>query len=357
MRQQTFHANDYISDPESKPALASKKTFGNKVARGHFDLSPRDWLPSLAVVIPCFNEADNLNRLLPRLQRVLESLVPEWEVILVDDGSQDQTPEALAFWSGKPGFQAIQLSRNFGKEAALTAGLEAVRSEVAVMMDADLQHAPELIPDLLASWQNGYDVVYAVREHRQDENLLKRLGTRWFYRLLNVGGRFQVPEDAGDFRLMDKKAIDALLALPERNRFMKGLYAWVGFKSTEISYTPERRGNGRSKFGFFHLLTLSLDGLTAFTTWPLRMVSLIGLALAVLAFCYGGYLVLDYLLNGHTVPGWTTIVVGLMLFSGIQLIGLGVLGEYVSRIFEEVKGRPLYVVRHRAGLSLREGPR
>jgi polyisoprenyl-phosphate glycosyltransferase len=156
-----------------------------------------------------------------------------------------------------------------------------------------------------------------VREHRQDEGLLKRLGARWFYRLVNAGGRFQVPPDAGDFRLMDRTVIDAMLALPERNRFMKGLYAWVGFKTAEISYMPDARNSGRSAFHPLHLLSLSLDGLTAFTTWPLRVVSLIGLILALLAFSYGGYLVVDYLLEGHTVPGWTTIVVGLMLFSGI----------------------------------------
>ncbi len=321
---------------------------------GGFARAPRHWLPSLTVVIPCFNEAANLNRLLPHLQATLEALVPDWEVILVDDGSRDQTPELFELWSGQPGFHAIQLSRNFGKEAALTAGLEAARCDVTVMMDADLQHSPDLIPAMIAQWQKGYDVVYAVREHRRDESALKRIGTRWFYRLVNAGGHFQVPPDAGDFRLMDRTAVSALLALTERNRFMKGLYAWVGFNATELSYVPEARGDGRSAFNLFRLIGLSIDGLTAFTTWPLRVASLMGLALALLAFGYGGYLVIEYLLNGHTIPGWTTIVVGLMLFSGIQLIGLGVLGEYVSRIFEEVKERPLYIVKHRAGRNLRE---
>jgi glycosyltransferase involved in cell wall biosynthesis len=343
-----------ILEPLTKRIPFSKEPGGKFAENGSFSRTPRQWLPSLSVVIPCFNEAANLNRLLPRLQDTLKTLVPNWEVILVDDGSSDHTPELLEFWSGQSGFHAIQLSRNFGKEAALTAGLEASSCDVVVVMDADLQHSPELIPTMLAQWQRGYDVVYAVREHRKDEGIIKRLGSRWFYRLVNAGGRFQVPADAGDFRLMDNAAVNALLALPERNRFMKGLYAWVGFSTTEISYMPEARGNGRSAFNLFHLIGLSLDGLTAFTTWPLRIVSLIGLVLALLAFGYGGYLVVDFLLNGHPVPGWTTIVVGLMLFSGIQLIGLGVLGEYVSRIFEEVKGRPLYVVRHRAGRSLRE---
>lgn len=334
----------FMSQP-GKARIADKDGFAKRT---------RDWLPGLSVIVPCFNEADNLNRLLPRLQIVLESLVQDWEVILVDDGSRDHTHELFEFWVGKPGFHAIQLSRNFGKEAALTAGLEAASGEVAVMMDSDLQHRPELIPDMLAQWKLGYDVVYAVREHRKDEGLLKRLGSCWFYRLVNAGGRFEVPPDAGDFRLMDRAVINALLSLPERNRFMKGMYAWVGFEATEMSYVPEPRGNGHSAFSPFRLLSLSFDGLTAFTTWPLRVASLVGLMLALLAFCYGGYLVIEYLLNDHPVPGWTTIAVGLMMLSGLQLIGLGVMGEYVSRIFEEVKGRPLYVIRHQAGRGLRE---
>ena len=182
---------------------------------------------------------------------------------------------------------------------------------------------------------------------------MKRVGSRWFYRMVNAGGRFRVPAEAGDFRLMDRAVVNALLALPERNRFMKGLYSWVGFQTTEIAYLPEARAGGRSAFGLLHLLSLSIDGLTAFTSWPLKVASLSGLLLAFAAFGYGSYLTVDYLLNGHSVPGWTTIVVGMILLSGIQLIALGVIGEYVSRIFEEVKQRPLYVIRHQEGLDLR----
>jgi len=345
---------DHSPNAETEWMTLAKEPRQAFTEKGRFARTSRHSLPSMTIVIPCFNEAVNLNRLLPQLKETLETLIPNWEVILVDDGSHDHTPELFEFWSRQPGFHAIQLSRNFGKEAALTAGLEAASCEVTVMMDADLQHSPELIPTMLAQWQKGYDVVSAVREHRKDEGLLKRLGSRWFYRLVNAGGRFRVPADAGDFRLMDRTVVKALLALPERNRFMKGLYAWVGFSTTEVPYVPEARGSGRSAFNLCRLVGLSIDGLTAFTTWPLRVASLIGLALALLAFSYGGYLVIEYLLNGHPVAGWTTIVVGLMLFSGIQLIGLGVLGEYVSRIFEEVKGRPLYVVRHHAGRGLRE---
>jgi glycosyltransferase involved in cell wall biosynthesis len=357
MPTNTLYPHDDRHDMESGVPSFPDQDNQRTPDRASFDQKPRNWQPTLSVVIPCFNEADNLNALLPRLQIMLETLALEWEIILVDDGSSDHTHELLAFWSKMPGICAIQFSRNFGKEAALTAGLEATKGDVVVMMDADLQHAPELIPDMLAQWQQGYDMVYAVREHRKDEGALKRFGTRWFYRLVNAGGRFQVPPDAGDFRLMDRMAVNALLALPERNRFMKGLYAWVGFKTTEIVYVPESRGKGSSSFNFLRLLSLSIDGLTAFTTWPLRVVSLIGVSLALLAFSYGGYVVVDYFVNGQTVPGYTTIVVTLLLVSGIQLIGLGVLGEYVSRIFEEVKGRPLYIVRHRAGHSLREGGR
>jgi glycosyltransferase involved in cell wall biosynthesis len=351
MRQYELHSRHLSAVPETERITHSSP--GTR----DFAIKPRDWLPGLSVVIPCFNEAENLNRLLPRLQSVLQTLVTDWEVILVDDGSRDNTQEVFTFWATQPGFQAIQLSRNFGKEAALTAGLEAARCETCLMMDADMQHSPDLVPAMLAQWQQGYDVVYAVREHRRDESLFKRQGAGWFYRLVNAGARFKVPPDAGDFRLMDRAVVEALLELPERNRFLKGLYAWVGFNATEIAYVPTARASGRSTFNLFHLLRLSLDGLTAFTTWPLRIASLVGFILALLAFTYGGYLIVDYFLRGIAVPGWTTIVVGLMFFSGIQLIGLGVLGEYVSRIFEEVKGRPLYVVRHRAGRGLREAQR
>lgn len=310
--------------------------------------------PRISVVIPCYNEAENLSRLLPRLRAVLGGMGVESEIVLVDDGSKDHTASLFEAWSENAGIQAIQLSRNFGKEAALTAGLEASRGDVVVMMDSDLQHSPELIPDMLEKWREGYDMVYAVREHRKDEHPVKRAGTRLFYRLVNAGGRFQVPPDAGDFRLMDRDVVDALLSLPERNRFMKGLYAWVGFRSTEIAYVPQARGAGRSSFNFLRLLSLSIDGLTAFTTWPLKVVSLLGLLLSLFAFSYGFYLIVDYLVHGHPLPGWTTIVVGLMFLSGIQMMGLGVLGEYVSRIFEEVKARPVYVVRRRYGAGAKE---
>ena len=309
-------------------------------------------MPSVSCVVPCRNEADNLASLLPLLRGELDRCACAWEVVVVDDGSTDATPLVLAGWARQPGFRVLQLSRNFGKEAALTAGLQAARGDVVVTMDADLQHSPALIPRFVGEWSKGADVVYAVRANRDDESAFKRFGTRCFYGLVNAADRFRVPEGAGDFRLMDRAVVDALLSLPERNRFMKGLYAWVGFEAVGVPYLPDARLHGRSHFSALRLIRLSLDGLTAFTTWPLRAVSILGFALATLALLYGGYLTLSYFIEGNDVSGWTTITVGLMLFAGIQLISVGILGEYIGRIFEEVKARPLYVVKREMGQGL-----
>jgi polyisoprenyl-phosphate glycosyltransferase len=307
---------------------------------------------ALSCVIPCRNEAASLVRLLPQLRHTLAACAARWEVIMVDDGSTDSTALLLSRWARVPGFRVIELSRNFGKEAALTAGLQAACGDAVVTMDADLQHSPALIPTFVMHWRSGADAVYAVREDRHDESVWKRAGARWFYALINAADRFDVPAGAGDFRLMDRQVVNALLSLPERNRFMKGLYSWVGFATVAVPYTPEARAHGHSHFSPWRLVRLSLDGLTAFTTWPLRAVSVIGFVLAVLAFIYGAYLTGKYFLYGHDVSGWTTIVVSLMLFAGIQLISLGIVGEYIGRIFEEVKARPLFVIKQQMGHGL-----
>lgn len=308
----------------------------------------------LSCVVPCKNEAKNLELLLPRLKELLPTLGLNWEVLLVDDGSTDDTAALGAAWTREPGFRLVQLSRNFGKEAAITAGLEAAHGGVVAILDADLQHPPELIGDMLARWREGADVVYAVREDRSDESFVKRTGTDLFYRLMNVGDRFEVPPGAGDFRLMDRAAVNALLALPERRRFMKGLYAWVGFKSVALPYVPEARAHGRTHFSLRRLIGLSLDGLTSFTTWPLRIVSAVGAVMALLGFAYGAYISIDYLLNGNEVSGWTTIVVTMMFFFGMQMLFTGIIGEYIGRVFEEVKQRPVYVVRRELGRGLQD---
>ena len=332
-------------------------TLADAPGRGAAVSARRQATPSLSCVLPCYNEAQSLAQLLPPLATTLAACATAWEVVLVDDGSDDETPLLLAQWSRRPGFRVLSLSRNFGKEAALSAGLQAARGDVVVLMDADGQHRPALIPAFLEHWRQGADVVYARRQDRSNESRFKRWGTRWFYALVNATDRFEVPAGAGDFRLLDRHVVDALLQLPERNRFMKGLYAWVGFPSVAVPYVPAPRSHGSSHFSALRLIHLSLDGLTSFTTWPLRGVSFVGFTLALLAFGYGGLLTLDYLFNGHAVSGWTTIVVSLMLFSGIQLISLGIVGEYVGRVFEEVKARPLYVVRRESGQGLALPPR
>jgi len=314
----------------------------------------RTALPRVSCVVPCWNEAENLAQLVPLLRDTLNRLGTDWEIVLVDDGSTDDTAAHLADWTAAGGVRVLQLSRNFGKEAALSAGLQAAAGDVVVLLDADLQHPPALIPTLLSHWQRGADVVYAVRAHRHDESALKRWGSRWFYRLVNAADRFELPPDAGDFRLMDRAAVDALLSLPERNRFMKGLYAWVGFDAVAVPYEPPERTRGRSSFTLRRLAGLALDGLTSFTTWPLRAVSIGGFVLAACGMLYGAYEAANFLLFGNAVPGWTTIVVGMLLFLGVQMISLGIIGEYVGRIFEEVKGRPLFIVKRDLGQGLKD---
>ncbi|WP_200935930.1 glycosyltransferase family 2 protein [Variovorax sp. Root411] len=318
-------------------------------------LAPEAGARSISCVIPCFNEAANLRHLLPLLEDILWATHMRWEIIVVDDGSTDDTAAVAEAWCELSGFRCISLSRNFGKEAALTAGLAATTGDAVVLLDGDLQHSPELIHKMVAQWVAGAEVVYAVREKRSDESRFKQIGSKLFYSLVNSSDRFAVPRDAGDFRLMDRKVVDALMNLPERSRFMKGLYAWVGFRAVALPYTPAPRAAGNSSFNARRLVHLAIDGLTAFTTWPLRLVSVAGLLLALPAFAYGTFVAIDHLLFGNTVSGWTTIVVSLMFFIGIQMISTGIVGEYIARIYEEVKGRPLYVVRHERGTGIAGG--
>jgi glycosyltransferase involved in cell wall biosynthesis len=328
--------------PSNIVSTRARQSFGEQ--------TPRHAPPGISCVIPCFNEAANLRQLLPRLTRFLAERFEQWEIVLVDDGSRDDTTAVIDEWTASTAHVvALQLSRNFGKEAALSAGLDVADGDVVVLLDADLQHPPEMIDTMLERWRAGADVVYAVRVDRSAESAIKRVGVKWFYRLINGADRFEVPPGAGDFRLMDRQVVQALMLLPERNRFMKGLYAWVGFKAEGVPYVPAERASGETSFNLWRLVRMSVDGITGFTTWPLRAVSFIGGVLAVLAFLYGAFLTVSYLLYGNEVPGWTTVVVCLLLFAGIQMVSIGVLGEYVARIFEEVKARPLYLVRRRAG--------
>lgn len=299
--------------------------------------------------MPAYNEADNLGPLLTALVPALQALTPQWELIVVDDGSDDHTAAVLHPWLQTPGVRCLALSRNFGKEAALTAGLDHALGQVVVMMDADGQHPLALLPRMLQGWRDGADTVCAVRDSRADEGWAKRVGTSLFYRIVNAGSPMAIPADAGDFRLLDRRVVDALQSLPERNRFLKGLYAWVGFRTEFIRYTPAPRAHGRSNFSMTRLLTLALTGVTAFSTLPLRLWSGVGAVVALAAMAYGAFITIEHLVSGNPVPGWPTVVVSLMFFSGVQLLSIGILGEYIGRIFNEVKRRPVYLLRESSG--------
>ncbi|WP_066459285.1 glycosyltransferase family 2 protein [Castellaniella caeni] len=303
---------------------------------------------SLSCVIPCLNEQANLGILLPQLLATLGPETGRLEVIVVDDGSTDGTPELMRHWCGlHPEMVYLRLSRNFGKEAALTAGLEAATGDVVVCLDADMQHPPELVVAMLQRWREGMQMVYAVRATREDESWFKRAGSRLFYLLMRTSDGRGVPPNAGDFRLMDRAVVDALLRLPERDRFMKGLFAWVGFDAEAMPYTPPQRLHGVSRFRPLKLLRFAIDGLTAFTTWPLRLLSLLGACLSLVAFVYGLFIIVTHLLFGDAVRGWATLIIVILFFSGVNLMSLGIVGEYIARIFTEVKGRPVYLLRER----------
>ena len=317
-------------------------------------MMPRtDRTPALSGVIPAFNEARNLTTFIPQVLATFRGLSDRMELIVVDDGSRDDTQTVMqALCTSHPEVVYLKLSRNFGKEPALTAGIDATRGEVVVLMDADGQHPVSLVPEMLAKWRAGSDVVYAIRKTRDDQSGLQVSLTGLFYKMVNFGNRVKIPANAGDFRLMDRKVVDALKSLPERNRFMKGLYAWVGFNSTAIDYQPLPRADGKSNFGLRGSLSLALTGILAFSIAPLRALTLVGMVLSALALGYGAWVVGEYFFSGIAVPGYATIVVGMMFFSGIQLLSIGVLAEYVGRIYEEVKQRPPYLISQREGGGL-----
>jgi glycosyltransferase involved in cell wall biosynthesis len=309
----------------------------------------REDAPAVSCVLPAFNEAGTLPELLTELSEQLRSLTARWEIIVVNDGSSDDTEIAMVPWLRGRGVRYVSLSRNFGKEAALTAGIDRARGNVVILMDADRQHPPALVAAMLEAWRNGADMVYTVRATRGEETFLKKLGTRIFYRLVNAGSPVPIPPNAGDFRLLDRSVVDALKSLPERNRFMKGLYAWVGFRSVAVPYVPNERFAGDSSFSLRSLSRLALTGVTAFTNAPLRLWSAVGATIAVCALLGGVWIVAEHFTNDDAVPGWATLAVSAMFFSGVQLLSIGILGEYVGRIFDEVKQRPVYLVRHDSG--------
>ncbi|WP_211306691.1 glycosyltransferase family 2 protein [Acidiferrobacter thiooxydans] len=301
----------------------------------------------MSFVVPCYNEAANIRALYERICAVMAACPETWECICVNDGSRDETLGALTALQDKdPRVRVIDLSRNFGKEAALTAGLDHARGAAAIPLDADLQDPPELIPELVAHWRAGYDVVNAVRLSREGESLVKRASAHAFYRIFNRISKVPIPEDTGDFRLLSRPVLDALRQLPERRRFMKGLFAWVGFRTTSVSYHRAPRQAGHTTWNYVRLWRFAMDGILSFSDAPLRVASYLGLAVSLLSFLYALNLLVQTLLFGNPVKGYPSLMVALLFLGGVQLMALGVIGEYLGRVYDESKGRPVYIIRH-----------
>ncbi|QYY30841.1 glycosyltransferase family 2 protein [Cupriavidus pinatubonensis] len=303
----------------------------------------------ISLVVPCYNEAEVLEAFFARVVPILEAVAgSRFEIVCVNDGSTDDTLGVLLrAASGDGRLRVIDLTRNFGKEAALTAGIDEAHGDAVIPIDADLQDPPELIPTLVTHWREGAEVVLAQRVSRNTDTLLKRITANAYYRVHNCLSDLKLPENVGDFRLIDRAVVNALKLLPERHRFMKGLFAWVGFSIVIVPYEREARSAGESKFSGWRLWNLALEGITSFSTLPLRSWTYLGCVIASLAFLYGMYIVVRTMILGVDVPGYASLLSLLLFFGGLQLIGLGVVGEYVGRIYDESKGRPIYLVRRR----------
>ena len=304
----------------------------------------------LSIVVPLFNEADGLEALHARIVevalRLRDARALKCEVVYVDDGSRDDTLKiAHDLPASVLDVQVVSLSRNFGKEAALLAGLDHARLGGVLFMDGDGQHPPSLVETLVSHWlDGGYDVTYTAKRDRENESWLMKLGVKVFYTMINWGARHKIPADAGDFRLLSPRAAAALRQLPERNRFFKGLASWIGFRQIRVDYKPDERLHGRTSWNLYRLVGLSIEGLTSFSVAPLRLASLLGLLLAGSALVFGAMILFEVLFYGVAVPGYPSLVVGLMVLGGVQLVMIGIMGEYIGKILSELKGRPAYFV-------------
>jgi glycosyltransferase involved in cell wall biosynthesis len=311
----------------------------------------------LSIVVPIFNESLNLDGFFARLVPALEGMGEPFEILCIDDGSKDDSVAKLtARTIADPRIKLLVFSRNFGKEAALSAGLANAAGEAVIPIDADLQHPPELIPEMVAKWREGFDVVYAVRRSRTGQGLLSRLQAKAFYWVFDKLSDVPLPREVGDFRLLDRKVVDAINAMPERTRFMKGIFAWVGFRQTGLPYTQEERQHGETSFNMMRLLRFAFDGLVAFSDMPLRIWTVIGAVVSGFAFFYIVVRLIRTLVYGIDVPGYESIIVTILFLGGVQLITLGIIGHYLGRVFNEVKGRPLYIIRERHGVPESEKP-
>ena len=298
----------------------------------------------LSVVIPSYNEEKNVEVLAEKLKFILQRY-PDYELIYVDDGSKDQTLEQLKeLHKADPRVKYISFSRNFGHQNALRAGLDHAHGDCVICLDADMQHPPELIPQLIAKWQEGYDIVYTIRQDTKDTSIFKRMTAGFFYTLINKLGNINIKPGAADYRLMDKKVVETLRQFTEKFIFYRGIIATIGFKQTYLEYVPQKRMHGKSKYNLKKMMGLALDGITAFSTVPLRFASTLGIVISFFAFAYTVYALGVQLLGGFTVPGWSSLTVGVFFLGGIQLIMIGILGEYIGKLFFEVKKRPNYII-------------
>lgn len=310
--------------------------------------------PGLSIVVPCFNEARGLALFHASLEAAADALRRKrglsCEVVYIDDGSKDDTfAVAKSLPATALDVQALSLSRNFGKEAALLAGLRHARHDAVLFMDGDGQHPPALIDRLVGHWlDDGYDVIYTAKAHRESEPHLRRFGVKLFYALINWRARQKIPEDAGDFRLLSPRAAQALRQMPERNRFFKGLASWIGFRQIRVDYEPAQREHGKTSWNFSSLIGLSIEGLTSFSVAPLRIASLIGIVMAMVAIVFGLAILYETLIHGKSVPGYPSLIVSVMVLGSVQLIVLGILGEYIGKIMWEQKARPIYFVAEHA---------
>jgi polyisoprenyl-phosphate glycosyltransferase len=309
-------------------------------------------VPDLSVVVPVFNEQEALPLFDTRLRAVLNGTGLDHETLYVNDGSTDRSLILLEDFARRhPGVGLVNLSRNFGKELAITAGLDHARGSAVVVIDADLQDPPELIPALISGWHEGFDVVYAQRRSRVGESWLKRATARRFYLLMGHVGQARLPPDVGDFRLITRRVVEALGQLREHHRFMKGLFAWVGFPSKAVLYDRAPRAAGQTKWSYWRLWNLALDGITSYTVMPLKIATYLGVVVALFSVLYGGFMVVRTLLIGNRVPGYPSLMTAVLFLGGVQLMTLGIIGEYLGRVFNETKQRPLYIVEHYAAAT------
>jgi glycosyltransferase involved in cell wall biosynthesis len=314
---------------------------------------------NLSVIVPVKDEEQAIAPFVARVAPILDGLFADgaWEILFIDDGSEDSTLPAIDAANRRdPRVRALSLSRNFGKEAALSAGLDHAVGRAVVPMDVDLQDPPEVLADMLAKWREGYEVVYGVRRNRSTDTFPKRLTADLYYRAHNYLSDDKIPEHAGDFRLLDRSVVEVIRRMPERNRFMKGLFAWSGFRQAAVEYDREPRKVGNSKFRYWKLWTLAIDGITSASTMPLRIWSYIGVVIALFSLVYAAFLIIRTTITGIDLPGYASMMVAILFFGGLQLISLGVLGEYVGRILVETKQRPIYVVRRKIGFDEEAAP-